>query len=234
MKKFFALLTLATIAFACSSDKKEGNMMVKGQIKGLKKGTLYLQKMNDTVLVSVDSVKLLGKDTFVLADDITSPEMYFLTFDGNTTDKRILFFGEQGEITINDKVEGFGIKPEITGSTNQEVMKKYNKINKQFNDKYLEYVQNNFEAQKENDTARVNALEKNYKNLVRRKYLFATNFALVNKDSEAAAYIALTDLADANITLLDTINVSLSDKVKSSTYGKQLNEFVSKIKKQEN
>ena len=234
MKKFFALLTLATIAFACSSDKKEGNMMVKGQIKGLKKGTLYLQKMNDTVLVSVDSVKLLGKETFTLADNVNSPEMYFLTFDGNTTDKRILFFGEQGEITINDKVEDFGLKPEITGSTNQEVIKKYNKINKQFNDKYLEYVQNNFEAQKENDTARINALEKVYKKLVRRKYLFATNFALANKNSEAAAYIALTDLTDANITLLDTINVSLSDKVKNSTYGKQLDEFVAKIKKQEN
>ena len=70
-------------------------MIVQGQIKGLKKGTLYLQKMKDTLLVSVDSVALLGKDTFTLTDNVDSPVLYYLTFDGNTTDKRILFFGEK-------------------------------------------------------------------------------------------------------------------------------------------
>ena len=83
-------------------------MIVQGQIKGLKKGTLYLQKMADTVLVSVDSIALNGSDTFTLTDNVASPVLYYLTFDGNTTDKRILFFGEQGIITINDEIDQFG------------------------------------------------------------------------------------------------------------------------------
>jgi hypothetical protein len=37
-------------------------------------------------------------------------------------------------------------------------------------------------------------------------------------------------LADANIKLLDTINKSLSDKIKNSRYGKELNSFVERIK----
>ena len=107
MKKFIAICAFSILAFACSS-KKEGNMIVKGQIKGLKKGTLYLQKMNDTVLVSVDSMALLGDDKFLLTDNIDSPVMYYLTFDGNTKDKHLMFFGEKGEITINDQLEEFG------------------------------------------------------------------------------------------------------------------------------
>ncbi|MDG1743197.1 MAG: DUF4369 domain-containing protein [Polaribacter sp.] len=74
--------------------------------------------MKDTLLVSVDSIDLLGNDKFILTDDVTSPELYYLTFDGNTTNKRILFFGEKGIITINDKVTQFGFNPKISGSKN--------------------------------------------------------------------------------------------------------------------
>lgn len=35
-------------------------MTVSGNVKGLKKGTLYLQKVNDTVLITVDSLQIKG------------------------------------------------------------------------------------------------------------------------------------------------------------------------------
>ena len=42
-------------------EKSEPNKMnVVGTIKGLRKGTLYLQKINDTVLVNIDSTKIIG------------------------------------------------------------------------------------------------------------------------------------------------------------------------------
>ena len=72
MKKIITLLVLSLLITACSS-KKEGNMIVKGQIKGLKKGTLYLQKMKDTLLITVDSLDLLGSDKFTLTDNVDSP-----------------------------------------------------------------------------------------------------------------------------------------------------------------
>ncbi len=43
-----------TILFSCS-NKTKGDMTVQGTITGLQKGTLYLQKMQDTLLISVDS-----------------------------------------------------------------------------------------------------------------------------------------------------------------------------------
>ncbi|RSC93384.1 DUF4369 domain-containing protein [Tenacibaculum singaporense] len=232
MKKIIALFAIALVAFACSS-KKEGNMVVKGQIKGLKKGTLYLQKMKDTLLVSVDSMALLGDDKFILTDNVESPVIYYLTFDGNTKDKHIMFFGEEGEITINDKVEEFGFKPEIKGSKNQEVMDEYRKINQRFIDQRLDFVKKEVEARQAQDEVQLEQVEADYKKMVRRRFLFSTNFAIANADSEAAPYIALSELYDANIQLLDTINNSLTDKVKKSEYGKRLQKFVDDIKAKE-
>jgi len=57
---------------------------------------------------------------------------------------------------------------------------------------------------------------------------------LTNSGSEAAPYIALTELYDANIKLLDTINKSLSEKVKNSTYGKRLDAYITEIQNKEN
>ncbi|WP_299123690.1 DUF4369 domain-containing protein [uncultured Tenacibaculum sp.] len=232
MKKLIAICAFSIMALACSS-KKEGNMVVKGQIKGLKKGTLYLQKMKDTVLVAVDSMTLLGDDKFMLTDNVDSPVMYYLTFNGNAKDEHIMFFGEKGNITINDNIEEFGFKPEIKGSKNQEVMDQFREIDQRFKEQNLEFIQKNLEARKSQDEDLIKQVEADYKKMIRRRFLFSTNFAVTNADSEAAPYIALSELYNANIHLLDTINKSLTDKVKKSDYGKRLQKFVDDIKAKE-
>jgi hypothetical protein len=232
MRKITTILALSIVLFACSS-KKEGNMLVQGQIKGLKKGTLYLQKMKDTLLVSVDSVALLGKDTFTLTDNVDSPVLYYLTFDGNTTDKRILFFGEKGTITINDKVEGFGYAPEITGSKNQAILDKFNAISKKFQNQRLEFIKKDFDAKKAKDQDLIKKLEVDYNRLLRRRVLYTTNFAITNANYEAAPYIALTEMYNASIKMLDTVNFSLTPKVKRSLYGRRFQEYLDAVKKTE-
>ncbi len=231
MKKIITLLLVSFLMTSCSS-KKEGNMLVQGQIKGLKKGTLYLQKMKDSLLISVDSISLLGNDQFRLTDDVASSVLYYLTFDGNTTDKRILFFGEKGTITINDKVEQFGYHPEIIGSKNQEILDRYNTVMRKFQNKRLEYIKQDFDAKKANDTKLIAQLENDYNKLIRRKVLFTTNFAISNADSEVAPYLALTEMYDASLKMLDTVNNSLSENIKKSDYGKRFQDYLNKIKKE--
>jgi len=233
MKKIIVVLVVSILMIACSS-KKDGNMIVEGTIKGLKKGTLYLQKMNDTAIISMDSVNVLGDGNFRLTDNIESPIMYYLTYDGNANDKRILFFGGKGTITINDNMSTFGFSPEITGSPNQLVLDKFLKINNQFKNQRLEFIKKEFDARQSKNIDLIENLEEDYNRMIRRKYLYTTNFALSNSNSEAAAYIALTELYDANIKLLDTINKKLSMVVKNSTYGKRLDKYISKIKSEEN
>jgi hypothetical protein len=70
-------------------------------------------------------------------------------------------------------------------------------------------------------------------NLLKRRYLFTVNFALNHKQSEVAPYLALTELYNAKIKFLDTINNVLTPQVKASKYGKNLQQFIDNIKKAE-
>ena len=151
----------------------------------------------------------------------------------NTTDKRILFFGEKGVIIINDNVEQFGFNPEINGSKNQEILNQYNLMSKRFQNQRLEFIKKDFEAKRANDKELIEKLEKDYKRMVRRRVLYTTNFALTNADSEVAPYIALTEMYDASLQMLDTVNNSLSPKIKASDYGKRFQEYLDKIKANE-
>ena len=62
MKKIIVFIVVSMIVFSCK-EKKENTMWVQGEIKNLKKGVVYLQKMKDTVLISVDSISLDGVNT---------------------------------------------------------------------------------------------------------------------------------------------------------------------------
>jgi hypothetical protein len=233
MKKLL-ILSLVLLITACTTTKKEGNMHIHGQIKGLKKGKLYLQKReNDTLLKMVDSVIVLGNNQFTLSANITEPEIFYVTFDGNTTNKHITFFADKGTITIIDNIAEFGLNPTITGSKNQDILEEYKKINKRFNDQKMELTQKRFLAQKANQKDSVAVINKQHQRLLKKQYLVTANFALNNKNNHVAPYVALTELVHANVKLLDTINNSLSAEVKNSLYGKKLNTFISDIKKTE-
>jgi hypothetical protein len=232
MRKLLVIILLVSIV-ACSGEKEQGNMIVQGQIKGLKKGTLYLQKMVDTLVVSVDSISVLGQDTFTLSDDVDSPEMYYLNFDTNNSQQKIMFFGQQGTITINDEVKSFGVNTKIEGSANQKVYEDYLKVTNKFQGKQLDLLEANFKALKAEDQKAVDSIREVSERYVKRKYLYTIQFALQHPDSEATPYIALTELQAANVKYLDSINNNLSEKVKKSTYGKQLDEFIARIKKAE-
>jgi hypothetical protein len=231
MKKIVCFIVLVNLLISCGKEKS-GSMLVNGNIDGLKKGTVYLQKFVDTLLVAVDSVKINGISNFVLVDDIESPEMYFLTLDKKENDK-IPFFGEKGTITINSKLEKLIFSAKITGSKNQELLDEYKSMIQQFRGKELDFLKDRFDAQKnDNDTLLVK-IEDDEKNLIKRKYYYTTNFALQHKDKEIAPYIALTELYNANFKLLDTINKSLTKEIKSSKYGVELDKFISEIRNNE-
>jgi hypothetical protein len=231
MKKVL-IFVLSVFLFTSCQNENENTMYVKGSIKGLKKGTLYLQKQIDSFIVSVDSVNVNGTQEFLLTDIVLSPEMYFLTL--GKSEKKIAFFGEKDTINISSNLEKFILKAKITGSKNQELLDKFLDIKKKFNNKNLDLIKEEFEARKTGVQDSIDLVTKKLKKLNRRKYLYTTNFAVNNSDFEVAPYVALTELVNANIKLLDTINKALSPEVKNSKYGKQLEKFVSEIKLQEN
>ena len=104
---------------------------------------------------------------------------------------------------------------------------------KKFQGKQLDLLAANLQAQKDNDLETSQSLRKQAEKQQLKKYIYTINFALNHADTEAAAYITLTELVNANIKYLDSINNSLSEKVQQSYYGKKLADFVSTIKETE-
>ena len=104
MKKFFILLIGVAAMVSCNSDKKSGNTQITGEIKGLKQGTLYIQQLKDSTLITLDSIVLKGASTFETGFDLKEPEVLFLGLNRGTSqsmDNLILFFAEPGQLTIN-------------------------------------------------------------------------------------------------------------------------------------
>ncbi len=231
MKKIGLLILAAFAVLACSKES-DNTMYVKTSVKGLKKGTFYLQKQIDSAIVSVDSVHVDGSEDFVLTDEVISPEMYYLTL-GNSS-KRISFFGEKDTVTIQSQLDLFAIKAKIKGSTNQELLTTFSDMQQNFNNQKLDLMKEEFEARKKRSQDSIDQVAAKLKSWQRKRYLYMTNFAVKNADYEVAPYIALTELVDANIKLLDTVNNSMSPKVRESKYGQQLVEFIDDIKKKEN
>jgi hypothetical protein len=227
MKKIGFLLLVVMAVVACSKEN-ENTMYVKASVKGLKKGTFYLQKQIDSMIVSVDSISVDGTEDFLMTDEVVSPEMYYLTL-GNSS-KRISFFGEKDTVYINSQLDLFGLKAKVKGSANQELLDNFSEIQQKFNNQKLDLMKEEFEARKANSQDSIDMVAKKLKSWERKKYLYATNFAVKNANFEVAPYIALTDLFDANIGLLDTINNSLTPSIKESKYGKQLDTYIKKIK----
>ena len=232
MQKLLILLSVCFL-FSCGNETSD-TLIVKGTIKGLKKGTVYLKKANDSTLAIIDSI-LVGKDSnFRLQTTIESPEVFYLSLDKNDSDEnRITFFGDKGITEINTTLKQFTYDAEIKGSKQQETLEEYLSMNSKFKNKNLELIKESFEALKDNDTALINQIEKTYKNLEKRKYLYTVNFAISNNDSEVAPYLALTELYNANIKFLDIVNDTLTPRVKASNCGKELQRFIDKIKKEE-
>ncbi len=230
-KNIFFTLIFALGLIACTS-KKEGSMVVEGTILGMKKGTLYLQKVQDTVLVSVDSIFLNGESNFRLVDDIVSPEIYYLTLNQLEAEK-IDFFGEKGIITINTKLEKFNIAAKISGSKTQKTLEEYQEMARKFNHKRLELFKETFDAQQTKDNELIESVDKKLQSLTKNRIRYTASFALRNNNSEVAPYLALTELYDAHITLLDTVNNSLTKSIKDSKYGIALEDYIKKIKETE-
>ncbi len=217
-----------------SCGKEQHDLTVKTNIKGLKKGTVYLKKIKDTALITVDSIIINGDSEFELYSDLESPEVFFLYLDKNSSENdRILFFADKGTTEINTTLKNFVFDAKIKGSAQQKVWEDYRLIMSRFNERNLDLIKENFEAQKNNDTSKFKSIQKEFDNLLKRKYLYTVNFALNNKNSEVAPYLALTEIYNAQVKYLDTINSSLTPEVKTSKYGKELQSFIDSIKSNE-
>lgn len=236
MRKSIVLVLSTLFLFSCAEKKSDKNFVLTGNIKGLKEGKLYIQRMEDTTLVAIDSIIISGDSNFKSEFDIQSPEMLYLFLDrgvSNSLDNNIPFFAEQGKMNIETSLDFFTADAKITGSKNHELYEEYKKVMSKFIDKDLELIQKKVMAYKENKTDEIAKIEEEQNGILKRKYLYSTNFAVNNGDYEVSPYVALAEIYDINLKYLDTIHKTMTPKVAKSLYGKKLTEYYNERKKSE-
>jgi len=220
--------TVFTLFLASCTEPEKHNLTISGTIGGLKKGTLYLEKIKDTTVVTLDSIAVKGTPEFTFSTTIDEPEMLYLYLkktDNVEQYQRIDFFAEPGVMTINTSLKNFETDAVITGSKNQQKLEEHYKLLNRYNDRLLDIIKANFEAQQQNNNKLADSLKKQERSINRAKYLATVNFAIKNSDMAIAPYLALNQIYDVNIKYLDTIYTSLTPEIKTSKYGKLLDEL---------
>ena len=225
MKKI-SLIILALFIICCNSD--QNNMIVSGNVDGLRKGTIYLQKEIDSTIVSLDSLKIRGNSNFKLNTIIDEPDIYYLYLDkedGDSLNDIITFFGNKGEININTMLSTFDSSYEISGSKNSELLREYFSIIRKYNLQNLDLLEIFYNAQINDNQKRIDSVNERLENLIKRKYLYSLNFSITNSQNEISPYIAVSQIPDANKDLLRKVYDTLPENIKVSKYGKVLMEL---------
>jgi len=234
-KTLLAVFALALL-ISCSEKKTNKNLHITGFIKGFKKGTLYIQRIEDTTLVAIDTIKIDGDSNFSSDLKIDSPEMMYLFIDRgvtNSIDNNLPFFVEPGNIKIESSLDFFTADAKISGSKNQELYDEYKKVVSRYVDQNLELIEKRFKAFKAKNTSELATIQKEQDDLLKRKYLYTTNFAVNHSDYDVAPYLAVAEIYDINLKYLDTIQKSMTPKIAKSLYGKKLNNLIQERKKLE-
>jgi hypothetical protein len=225
MKKILLAVLTTALFVSCDKGDTKNTMILTGNIKGLKKGTLYLQHIADSVLVTIDSLPIAGDGNFVFKTELESPEIFYLYLnkkDNNDINDRITFFGEPGNISIKTNWNTFDTNAKIEGSETQKKLEEYRKVMSSINLRNMALLQSATNTEKPLDAGQFDSIARVSDKNVQRGYAYALNFALNNTDSYIAPYIALYEVPDANRIYLDSISRSLTPEVADSKYGRAL------------
>ena len=232
MRVYLSCVVLLGLLFSCGSGEEPNRMIVKGNVKGLKKGTLFLQNIPDTTLTTIDSLLVQGDGNFQFETSMESPEVFYLYLDkkdNNEFNDRITFFGEPGTINISTSWNTFETKAVIEGSETQKKLEEYQEIMNKFHGQSLDLMRASADPQIQNDSIALDSLQQLSDKVILRGYLYTLNFALNNSDSYVAPYLALSEVANANPIYLDSIYNALSPEVAASKYGKKLEKYLKEL-----
>lgn len=224
MKNSFLLLVAAIFTFSCSSGP---HYKITGKIEGADSITFLLQKRVEGNLVTIDSA-FSKKGSFTMkGGPVRFPEMVLLSAKG--TRMRTTFYLENSDIKITGKLDSL-FNAQITGSKTHDEYNGFVQSNKALNEKYTKAYNDYQTAYQENDTARINALEKEIISLQESMINLQKDFVRNNPSSFVSPSI-LTGLSrEMEADELESIINAFDTALKSTPAVKELTELVAKMK----
>jgi peroxiredoxin len=211
MKKYILVLSGMLSLLAC---KQNNNVEISGSIDGLQDGELYLT--DDETLAKIDTIKITqGKFTYKKV--LTEATPFFMLAEGENA----IFFAEPGKININAKA-GQLMEMTVSGSKSQEEFRNYYKSAQPIIEKGNQLKENMSTMNDEQVQAAVTEITKmEEENII--------NFIKKNPQSAVSAFLAYTKVANlSEAEGISKYTSLLSDKAKSSLYGKKITAILAK------
>lgn len=233
MKNLFATALFIALLTACTSTDQPTGLVLNGRITNLKVGTVYLQQLNDSVLVTLDSVKLNGNANFTLKANIDQPQALYLYLnkkDASEYNDRLLFFATDTVMTFTTDLYNFEKEAVFKGGKNQVLFNEYQQNEQKLNKVNTDLMIRKFTLENEENPnpKEITQLELDFERYTRKRVLYTINFANNHKDHVVAAYLLLKESENINPKMLDSLHGLMPKKIQTSFYGKKLSEFLKK------
>ena len=121
MKKIVLIFAAAAILLSCTG-KKGNQYKISGVVKGADAAMVFLQKMDSTGWVTIDSAAVKNSE-FEFTGKVDSPDRWNLKIKGK--EMAFPFFIENSDIRLVVHADSTGLL-EVTGSANQDIFKAFN------------------------------------------------------------------------------------------------------------
>jgi peroxiredoxin len=216
MRSYFLILISAIIFLSCSSKKEQYS--INGNVVGVDKDTIYLQKFDSEKWVSFDSISL-DKGNFTFAGTIKLPEMWQIAMEN----KQFVFplFVEDSEIDVKifpDSVD----KSTVTGSATHDTYRGYldmkEPIDKKMDDIYTEWKK----AREAGDNLTMQRADSISTVLDSESKVLLQNFVKKNPTTVVSPYLIMRNSWQFELPELEEIEVGLDTSINNSVYTQRL------------
>ena len=226
MKKLLLLLLVAGFVISCGSNK--GTFYtITGTVKNADTGMVYLQKMDSTGWISVDSAKIKNSE-FEFKGKVTSPDRYNIVLKGK--DLQFPFFLENADIRMVVHADSTGLL-EVAGSVNHDLFKKYtagnDSIQKLMNDLDPLFVK----ADSLKDSVEMKKLNEKANQYDASMKILVVDFAKANPGSPVSPYLIMRNSYRFELPELDSITSRLDTLLSGSYYYRAVNKRVAILKR---
>ena len=218
-KLFFGLLAITVMA-SCSSQKSD-EFIIQGKVRGEKVEKVYLQKIMDSNLKSIDSA-VVENGIFKFTGNINTPDLYYIGLDEN---RFISFFNEPSKIKIDFHTDSLA-NPNVTGSKSDADYREYlTMVEKQRSVEVGLYTAYN-EASRNADSIKMKEIDKELDASEAAQKVEIVNYIKTNSKSFVAPYVALRHAYVMELDDMEKVYASFAKDVSASNYATMLNERI--------
>jgi peroxiredoxin len=225
MKKIMLILAVAAMIMSCTG-KKGTQYKISGIVKGVDTGLVYLQKMDTTGWISVDSVKL-QKGEFTFKGKVESPDRWNIKLKGK--DFLYPFYLENSNISM--VVHSDSAVIEVKGSENQDTFNGYVKKNDSIQ-KLINALDPLFvKADSLKDTVTMNKLDDQYTVYDKGMKSIIVDFTKKHPTAAAAPWLILRNAYRFELPELDSLYKVLDTTLSHSFFYKSMGKRIATLKR---